>query len=219
MITRTDVTKANRIVVLKSKLIQFAHSPSTKRVLIDWRDNKIEDLVSHPQTIGQQWSTVVKAFTLNDLPLEEKERIYEAQFKIDASDTSKTHRKTIDALRSTPEEFDTLYESYKAEGGESLKQKQHSTSGWNHYFHEERLKNYRERFFKDLPNVSKNLSYDLAVNFLESAQPDLDDVDETLKHYEDVLPHLQDVDYMHLEARKAIDNLKMRSRTYALYNA
>ena len=72
LIINTNKEQANRIVILKSKLVLFAHTNKTKKFLLDWKANKIEELKEHPQTIGQQWSTVVKAFTLPDLSLEEK---------------------------------------------------------------------------------------------------------------------------------------------------
>ena len=37
--------------------------------------------------------------------------------------------------------------------------------------------------------------------------------------YEKVLPALEKVDYAHLSARKSMDNLKIRHRTYSLWQA
>ena len=79
LLATTPKEAANRIIVLKSKLATFAHTPKLIQVLIDWRKNEVEDLKEHPQTIGQQWTTVVKAFTLRDLPLEEKELLFADQ--------------------------------------------------------------------------------------------------------------------------------------------
>lgn len=99
--TTDKETAANRIVVLKSKLVSFAVTPKLKKFLIAWRAGEVEELKDHPQTIGQQWSTVVKAFTLPDLSLEEKEKLFAEQEKIDSSDTSKNNRKTCDSLKAT----------------------------------------------------------------------------------------------------------------------
>lgn len=135
LISSTDKESANRIIVLKSKLASFAHNPKLIKILIDWRANKIEDLKDHPQTLGQQWSTVIKAYTLADLTPEEKEAIFADQEKIDPSDTAKNNRKTVEALRSTPEEYEQIYESYKKDSELSMKQKTHSIRGWNHPHH------------------------------------------------------------------------------------
>lgn len=54
-------------------------------------------------TLGQQWKTVAKAFTLKDLSLEEKEAIFSAQQQIDSSDTAKNYRLMCDSLKSSEE--------------------------------------------------------------------------------------------------------------------
>lgn len=65
-------------------------------------------------TVGQKWSAVVKAFTMKDLTLEEKEAIFEAQKTEDPSDTAKNKRFTCDALKSSEEEFEKFYEIFKS---------------------------------------------------------------------------------------------------------
>lgn len=54
-------------------------------------------------TLGQQWKTVAKAFTLKNLSLEEKEAIFNAQKLIDSSDTAKNYRLMCDSLRASEE--------------------------------------------------------------------------------------------------------------------
>lgn len=66
----------NRIVILKGKLVSFAFTNAEKKQLIDWLHDKDERLKAHPMTVGQKWSTVVKAFTLPDLSIEEKEALF-----------------------------------------------------------------------------------------------------------------------------------------------
>ena len=56
-------------------------------------------------TVGQQWTAVVKAFTLPDLTIEEKQAIFEAQRLRDPSDTAKNKRFTCDSLKATVEKF------------------------------------------------------------------------------------------------------------------
>ena len=57
-------------MILKSKLPNFATNDSNKKFLLEWKDGKVEVLKNHPMTVGQKWSTVVKAFTLPDLSLQ-----------------------------------------------------------------------------------------------------------------------------------------------------
>lgn len=52
-------------------------------------------------SVGQQWSTVVKSFTLKDWTTEQKEELFARQAKNDTSDTQKSKRLTCDALKSS----------------------------------------------------------------------------------------------------------------------
>jgi len=90
---------------LKNKLTDFAYSDEAINILIDWKNGKDESLKAHPMTVGQEWSTVVKAFAMKTLTMEEKEAIFEAQRVKDPSDTAKNHRFTCDALIASKEEF------------------------------------------------------------------------------------------------------------------
>ena len=91
----------NRLVILRAKLCNFALSQRTKMIVLSWKKGEVEDLKNHKMTIGQQWATVVKAFTLHDLSPEEKEKIFEEQRFIDNSDTAKLKRATCDALKAS----------------------------------------------------------------------------------------------------------------------
>lgn len=70
LIQHTPAEHKNRIVILKSKLPNFALSPEKKKILIQWREGKFEPLKDHPMTIEQEWKAVCKAFTLEDLSIE-----------------------------------------------------------------------------------------------------------------------------------------------------
>ena len=64
LIPQIPQTQQNRSVILTNKLVSFAYTNEEKKILLDWRAGKDENLKQHPMTIGQKWSTVVKAFTL-----------------------------------------------------------------------------------------------------------------------------------------------------------
>jgi hypothetical protein len=101
LIPNIPATQQNRIVILKNKFVSFAFSNEDKKLLLKWKNGEIDNLKAHPMTVGQKWSTVVKAFTLPDLSIEEKEAIFEAQKIEDPSDTAKNKRFTCDALKAT----------------------------------------------------------------------------------------------------------------------
>lgn len=103
LLKSTSPENKNRIVILKSKLTNFAFSGANKKVLIDWREGKFELLKEHPMTVVQEWSAVVGAFTLKDLSLEQKQALFASQKEKDNSDTAKLKRYTCDALKATKE--------------------------------------------------------------------------------------------------------------------
>jgi aminopeptidase N len=76
LIPKIPADQQNRIVILKSKLISFAYTNEEKQILLNWMNGQDQNLKDHPMTVGQRWSTVVKAFTLPTLTIEEKEAIF-----------------------------------------------------------------------------------------------------------------------------------------------
>ena len=151
LIPKIPAAQQNRIVILKSKLPNFAHSNEHKKVLLLWKDGQDPNLKDYPMTVGQKWSAVVKAFTLPDLSLEEKEAIFEKQRAEDPSDTAKNKRFTCDALRASEEEYEQLYNEFKnPESKHSVTVKECMAAGWNHRHHQARLANYVDRYFDDI---------------------------------------------------------------------
>lgn len=72
LIPKIGEDQKNRLIALRSKLASFAQSQSAKKKLLQWYQGTLEELKGHELTVGQQWSAVAKAFTINDLSLEEK---------------------------------------------------------------------------------------------------------------------------------------------------
>jgi hypothetical protein len=68
-IPKIGENQKNRLIALRSKLPSFASSQAAKKILLQWYNGTLEELKGHEMTVGQQWSTVVKAFTLKDLSL------------------------------------------------------------------------------------------------------------------------------------------------------
>jgi hypothetical protein len=69
LIGLTPKEQQNRIVILKGKLVNFAETEKDITTLLNWRKGEDYILKNHKMTVGQKWSTVVKAFTLNSLTL------------------------------------------------------------------------------------------------------------------------------------------------------
>lgn len=151
LIGQTSQDKANRITILQNKLVSFATTEDTKRIVLNWKNNQDENLKGVQMTIGQKWRAVVKAFTMNSLSLEEKEAIFEAQQKEDPSDTAKKYRYTCNGLKASEAEFEEIYQSFKTKDTKtSVSTKGSIAAGWNDEYHRDRLLQYRERYFKDV---------------------------------------------------------------------
>jgi hypothetical protein len=217
LIPKIHADQQNRIVILKSKLVSFAYTNEEKKVLLDWLEEKDANLQAHPMTLGQRWSTVVKAFTLPDLSLEQKEAIFEAQRLKDPSDTAKNKRLTCDALKATEEEFENIYTSFHDKDTKySIANKNSIASGWNHDYHADRLAKYRDRYFEDIEKLADVLAGDHYEVFYESFQPIDDDLLYHIERYEKInFP--QGKDKHSRDILKIIDNLKRRQRAYQLY--
>ena len=87
-------------------------------------------------TVGQEWATIVKSFTLNDLSTEQKEKMFESQKSKDPSDTSKLKRHTCDALKANKEQFIKIYEDFKnPEVDNSIAVKNAMADGWLNRVH------------------------------------------------------------------------------------
>lgn len=70
LIPKINEDQKNRLIALKSKLASFAQSQTAKKTFLKWYQGTLDELKGHDLTVGQQWSAVAKAFTINDLTLE-----------------------------------------------------------------------------------------------------------------------------------------------------
>ena len=170
-------------------------------------------------TVGQQWSTVAKAFTLKDLSLEEKEKLFEEQAKKDPSDTAKNYRFTCDALKATKEEFEKIYNSLKIKDNTmSIANKNYLANGWAHPFHSEWLLEYKPRYFADILTLANDLVGDHFEVFYNGLTPIDDDLDGQIHEFEKI----NFADPKHGKAQrdilKMVDNLKRRRRAYQLWD-
>lgn len=103
LLKTTPPHKANRLVVLRNKLILYAHTAETKKVVVQWWHDRFEPLRDHSMTVGQQWTAVVKAHTLKYYSHEQKQEIFARQARADASDTQKGKKMTCQALTASGE--------------------------------------------------------------------------------------------------------------------
>jgi hypothetical protein len=168
-------------------------------------------------TVSQKWSAIVKAFTLRDLSIEQKEALFEAQRTEDPSDTAKKWRYTCDSLKASEEEFERIYESFKSkESGNSVSVKNSIAAGWSHPYHKERLLQYRERYFKDLQSLIGVLDGDHLEVFYDSCAPIDDDLEDQIVRYEKI-SFPAGLDKNQRDILKIVDNLRRRLKAYQLY--
>ena len=68
-IPKIGENQKNRLIALRSKLPSFANYQAAKKKLLQWYHGTLEELKGHDMTVGQQWSTIAKAFTISGLNL------------------------------------------------------------------------------------------------------------------------------------------------------
>ena len=198
----------------------LAKTQEKKKFLLEWKSKKVENLKDHELSIGQQWRAVTKAFTIEGLSTEEKEKIFAEQLAIDSSDTSKLKRETCNSLKANKEEFEKIYESFKDPKSElSTSMKSARASGWNDSSHKEWLKEYRARYFKDIPELSKVLVGDHLELFVMNLAPQDDDLESQIAEYQKIKLDGQKFDKINIEIRKIVDDLQRRNAAYKLFYA
>jgi len=120
-------------------------------------------------------------------------------------------------LKSTEEEFEKIYESFKSkENTNSVQVKNSISAGWNHSYHKDRLAKYRDRYFKDVQGLIDVLDGDHYEVFYNDFEPIDDDLESQIKGFEQIkFPEGRDKN--HRDILKKIDQLKRRQRAYQLY--
>lgn len=171
-------------------------------------------------TIGQEWHTIVKAFTLNDMPEEEKEALFKTQNEKDSSDTAKLKRYTCDAIKGNKEEFLKIYDQFKDAAKceeQSIAVKNAIADGWGSEVHAADLLELKPTYFKDIKQVSDKLKGDHFEFFVTTLQPSDDDLQGTIAGYKSIKLEGGKFDKINRDMLKMIDNLERRVRAYNLF--
>lgn len=98
LIPKISKDQENRLVILRQKLVQYAHSELAVRIMLAWKKNSYAPLHGHTMSVGQQWSTVVKAFAQSGIDQATKDKLLAEQSEIDKSDVCKLKTATCKSL-------------------------------------------------------------------------------------------------------------------------
>ena len=185
--------------------------------MVRWLKNQ-EEHFKGIQMIGiQRWNTATQSFTTNSLTIEEKGHVLDFVSGGSKGDIATKYRIRCNSLKADQEQFEQIYERLKSQdNGVSVSMKEYIAQGWNHPYHMERLLKYRERYFKDVQELSEKMSGDHFTAFYEFLAPIDDDLEDLIVRYKQLKfpPGMQKHS---IDILKMIDQLKRRSRAYKLY--
>ena len=124
-------------------------------------------------------------------------------------------KNTVNALAATDvEELDAIYDIFR-NMDESVTVKTSYGSGWNNLVHLNELQTiYKNRYFQDIPTLSKVLSLAHFRFFYSNLSPIDDNLEETIALYEGIdLPGSDMLGHMN-NLRKILDGYKLRKKLY-----
>lgn len=111
-----------------------------------------------------------------------------------------------------------IYEEFKNPNNEnSIAIKNAISDGWLSRVHSDWLLELKDRFFKDIHEVANTMTGDHLEFFALTLEPNDDDLEGTIKGYENVKLVGEKFDKVNRDFLKIIDNLKRRKRGYDLF--
>lgn len=214
-----------RANILQNELISFASSEQEIAMLQDWLEGKDKALSGFELDISRKWSIARKVFTLNKLSKEEKKNVFDSIAKTDDSDKKVEEAHVFDAITANKECFEGIYQKFRSDDKSvPMSVKGLLVSGWRSKVHEEWLvKEYKERYFKDLLDLVKTLAYNHYEFFYRNVKPIDDDLQGQVDSYWKVIKDLEGQNdesgelKVHAKGmKKIVDDLSRRMNNYKI---
>ena len=125
-------------------------------------------------------------------------------------------KNTVDGLDNTTDTliFETVYETF-LDDAESVTVKASYAAGWNSGVHSAWLITYKPRIFKDLPGLSKTLTFDHFAFFYTNLAPNDDNLAENIAYYQAVNLPGDDMIGHRVNIQKIINNYMLKQFLYA----
>ena len=219
LLTQTDPSNSNRLVLLREKLIEFADDDRHIEILLKWFNGEHAPLNDIKLTNQNKWSIVSKAYKYKKLPLEEKHALLEKMKKEDPSDISKTVEKHVEGYLVPKEKRAEVFKAFAKQGADSVKLSGSLMGGFNHESLLEHNKEFHKQFFDTLLQVFENNDKEYSKAYYTSLYPNGDDLETYVAQTEALVGKIDPVKDAWLQKilKTSINDTKRRLKTYETF--
>lgn len=208
--------KANRVILLRERLIEYAQDERHLEILADWFNGKHESLSQHQLTKGNKWAIVKKIYTSKRLSQEAKREFLERIKQEDPSDLAKLMEKGIEGFSVPKDKRKVVFESFTVAGKDSVRLAGTFMRGFNSEVLAEENKELHDRFFEVLIQVFRENSPEYSREFFNALYPNGDELEKYLKLTENLLPKTDPEKdaWLNKALKTTINDLKRRLKCY-----
>jgi len=219
LLTQTDPSNANRVVLLREKLIEFADDDRHVETLLHWYHGKHEALKDIKLTPQNKWAIVLKANRYKKLTSEEKAALIEQMTKEDPSDQAKSAAKHVEGYQVQKDKRKDVFKSLAKQGSDSVKLTGSFMKGFNHESLLEHNKDFHNEFFENILQVFKDNEKEYAREYYHSLYPNGDDLEFYVKKTEELVGKIDPVKDAWLTKilKTSINDTKRRLKTYETF--
>jgi len=217
LLSSTENSKTNLIIMLRQWLIASAQSQKHVEIVLKWFNQKLPELAHIEPGLKNKWEIVKLAHKYKFVSQEQRQEIFDNVAAIDPTDTKILVRKTCDALVADERERRDLWESFvKGSIEESVKVIGESMAGFNDISKIQELKQYHdEEFFNNLTQVFEQRPREYAKEFYKRLYPCGDDIELYKSKSEKLLANCPaNQDTLKKFLIESIDSLNRRLQTY-----
>jgi len=194
LLTQTEASNTNRLVLLKSNLIGFAdegENVDNLRHLLDWFHGHHEQLKKIELSLDNKWTIVEKLQKYKKLDHKKKQELFNQMAEIDKSDTLTVEAKIIQGINSNPEELKKLWDMFlDPNATESYRMMGYYMTGFNNNSHEEEAEKYHNQFFEKISEVFKSRSREHAKTFYVNLFPRGENKKAYLEKVQEIIPKI-----------------------------
>ncbi|EAS02835.3 peptidase M1 family aminopeptidase (macronuclear) [Tetrahymena thermophila SB210] len=214
----TSKEQKNKIITIKTALIQYADSQEQISSLVQWFKGQNKELEGFEIGNEGEWQIVCLAHQSSQYTLQEKKQIFDEQLKKDSSDTSKNMEQKCRAIVASAEERQVLWNQYINKLEFSQRILQNSMEGFVSTKDSDLIKPYNEKFFADIKVVYANQIPEYASIVYDSLQPQSDDLDWLIAQYTNVLSSVPSTQvFFTRRLKETLDLLQRKKRAFTCF--
>lgn len=212
--------KPDILKLLKAKIILFARSYRSAKLLKDLFEQADEGLKKLELTFEDQWTILFKLHWFKEFSEKQKCILQTYLSQADKTDTKKYWEQTLNGFRANDEEAQKLWDELSNKDRKlSYIEMQSIFRGLNSgYRNAESRAKFHDSFFTNLLSLIKSDQKINANTYLEGGFPQLEDFDYAIKKTGEVLANLTaENEYFQIALKKKINLLERRKAAFALY--